>query len=226
MLRANLQHHLPDFSLQVDFESKGPVLGIFGPSGSGKSTLLNLLSGWTLPNGTGQAARIEAAGSELHGCPPERRGLGVVPQDSLLLPHKSVAANLAFSPGGAGRLAHSHGQQVVDWLRLGPLLDRRSDTLSGGERQRVALGRAWLSEPRMVLLDEPAASLDPELAREVIALLAEAKQTWGIPMVFVTHRPSELLALADDCLQMEAGRIRAQGPPPPDPGRWECRGRR
>ena len=98
-------------------------------------------------------------------------------------------------------------------LRLRPLLDRQPDALSGGERQRVALGRAWLSRPRLLLLDEPASSLDAELAREVLALLLEAKRELGVPMLFVTHRAPEILALADDCLVLEGGAVAAQGLP-------------
>ncbi len=225
MIRARLEHHWPGFSLRVNFESKGPVLGIFGPSGSGKSSLLQLLAGWIHPNGLAGKAHdkdtqpnLEIIGVPLIAAgqkpvPIEKRGLALVPQDSLLFPHRNTRDNLAFSPGGPERLASARGQRILEWLRLGSLLDRRTDTLSGGERQRVALGRAWLAEPRLVLLDEPAASLDPELAQEVIALLAEAKQEWGIPMVFVTHRSSELLALADDCLHLQGGQVVAQGPP-------------
>ncbi|MFT5198782.1 MAG: molybdate transport system ATP-binding protein [Planctomycetota bacterium] len=215
MIRAQILVQTPTFQLDVDFESKGPVLGIFGPSGSGKTTLLHSLAGWRKP----QSCRIEVQGRELAQLPggiwmpPEKRQLGVVPQNALLFPHLSVEKNLTYSPGASQRLAEVKGRQIVDWLRLKPLLERRTDTLSGGERQRVALGRAWLSQSTMLLLDEPAASLDPDLAREVIALLLQAKSELGLPMVFVTHRISELIALADDCLVLDEGRITAQGPP-------------
>ncbi len=215
MIRAQIKLNTPTFQLDVDFESKGPVLGIFGPSGSGKTTLLHSLAGWRKP----QDCSIEVQGRSLAQLPggtwlsPEKRGLGVVPQNALLFPHLSVEKNLTYSPGAAERLKAPKGKQIVEWLRLGPLLGRRSDTLSGGERQRIALGRAWLSDSTMLLLDEPAASLDADLAREVIALLLQAKSDLGLPMVFVTHRISELLALADDCLVLDEGRIAAQGPP-------------
>ncbi len=215
MIRAQILVQTPTFQLDVDFESKGPVLGIFGPSGSGKSTLLHSLAGWRKP----QTCQIEVQGRELAKLPagtwlpPEKRGLGIVPQNALLFPHLSVEKNLTYSPGAIDRLAQSKGRQIIDLLRLEPLLSRRTDTLSGGERQRVALGRAWLSDASMLLLDEPAASLDSDLAREVIALLLQAKAELQLPMIFVTHRISELLALADDCLVLDGGRITAQGPP-------------
>ncbi len=215
MIRAKILVQTPTFRLDVDFESKGPVLGIFGPSGSGKTTLLHSLAGWRKP----QNCRIEVQGRELaqlpggSWLPPEKRALGIVPQNALLFPHLSVEKNLTYSPGAAQRLDGDKGRHIVDLLRLKPLLARRTDTLSGGERQRVALGRAWLSDASMLLLDEPAASLDSDLAREVIALLLQAKTELQMPMVFVTHRISELLALADDCLVLNEGKIEAQGPP-------------
>ncbi|MCA9001721.1 MAG: molybdenum ABC transporter ATP-binding protein [Planctomycetes bacterium] len=215
MIRAQIHLQEAGFELDVDFESQGPVLGIFGPSGSGKSTLLQALAGWRKP----ERCRMEVRGRTLGQIPggpwlpPEERRLGIVPQNGLLFPHLSVERNLVFSPGADQRLASPEGQQIVEWLRLVPLLARRTDTLSGGERQRVALGRAWLSDADMLLLDEPAASLDADLAREVIALLLQAKSELQKPMVFVTHRASELLALADDCLVLDRGRVVAQGPP-------------
>jgi molybdate transport system ATP-binding protein len=130
-----------------------------------------------------------------------------------LFPHLSIRANLVYAPGAAAELAGPWGQKVLDVLRLGPLLEREPGNLSGGERQRVALGRAWLSKPRLLLLDEPLSGLDGELAREVLVLLFEAKRSLGVPMVFVTHRASELIALADDCLVLDEGRVVAQGPP-------------
>jgi molybdate transport system ATP-binding protein len=144
---------------------------------------------------------------------PEKRGLALVPQDPLLFPHLSTRANLTYAPGARAALATPFGAQVVDVLRLEPLLSRAVRTLSGGERQRVALGRALLSRPRMLLLDEPAASLDAELGREVLALLLEVKRELGVPMLFVTHRAADLLALADDCVVLDAGRVAAHGTP-------------
>jgi molybdate transport system ATP-binding protein len=136
-----------------------------------------------------------------------------VTQDPLLFPNRSVRGNLGFAPAAARRLAGPAGRRVLEVLRLEPLLDRGVAHLSGGERQRVALGRALLADPELLLLDEPTSALDAELSRDVLGLLLQVKRELGVPMVFVTHRASELLALADDCAVLEAGRLAAQGPP-------------
>jgi len=215
VIRAELIQRRRDFTLDVAFESAGPVLGVFGHSGSGKTTLLHALAGLT----RSERARVHVKGEVLSERPggvslaPERRGLALVPQEPLLFPHLSIRENLTFARGAAREFAGEHGAKVLDVLRLRDLLDREPETLSGGEKQRVSLGRAWLSRPRMLLLDKPAASLDADLAREVVALLMHAKRELDVPMVFVTHRPSELIALADDCIVLEAGRIVAQGAP-------------
>ena len=215
MIEARIEQRLGDFRLEVDFASAGPVLGVFGRSGSGKTTLLHALAGLSKPSRCEVRVGGELLAQRPGGCwlPPERRGLALVPQDPLLFPHLSIRKNLAFAPGAEEELEGPHGARVLEVLRLASLLDRSPDTLSGGERQRVALGRAWLSRPRMLLLDEPSAALDAELAREVLALLLEAKRELGVPMLFVTHRAPELIALADDCLVLEDGRVAAQGAP-------------
>jgi molybdate transport system ATP-binding protein len=215
MLEARIVQRFRGFALDVALASAGPVLGVFGASASGKTTLLHALAGLLRP----QQAHITVRGRELCGrpggrwVPPERRRLALVTQDPLLLPHRSVRGNLAFAPGAADRLAAEAGRRVLEVLRLAPLLERGVANLSGGERQRVALGRALLADPELLLLDEPTSALDPELSRDVLALLLQVKRELGVPMVFVTHRAAELLALADDCAVLEAGRIAAQGAP-------------
>ncbi len=214
-VEARIRHRFRGFALDVDLASSGPVLGVFGRSGSGKTTLLHALAGILRP----QRAEVRVGGELL--CrrpgrvwvPPERRRLAIVPQEALLFPHLSTRRNLTYAPGAAAELEGPRGRQILEVLRLRALLDRNPGTLSGGERQRVSLGRALLSRPRLLLLDEPASSLDAELAREVMALLLEAKRVLEVPMLFVTHRPTELLAIADDCVVLSEGRIVAQGPP-------------
>lgn len=215
MLEMLVRHRFRGFAFDLDLASEGPVLGVFGASGSGKTTLLHMLAGLLRP----QEARIVVGDRVLAERPrgawlrPERRGLALVTQDPLLFPHRSVRGNLTFAPGAELRLAAPAGERIVQVLRLAPLLERGVEHLSGGERQRVALGRALLADPRLLLLDEPTSALDAELARDVLGLLLQVKQELAVPMVFVTHRAAELLALADDCVVLEAGRVAAQGPP-------------
>jgi molybdate transport system ATP-binding protein len=213
MLEIRIRHRFPGFALDVELGSDGPALGIFGASGSGKTTLLHSVAGLLRP----QEARIVVDGREVSGpgawVPPERRRLAMVTQDALLFPHRSVRANLTYAPGAAERLETDRGRVILDLLRLTPLLERAPTHLSGGERQRVAIGRALLADPVLLLLDEPTSALDAELSRDVLGLLLQAKRELRVPMVFVTHRAPELLALADDCAVLEAGRVTAQGPP-------------
>jgi molybdate transport system ATP-binding protein len=205
----------PGFALDVELATDGPVLGVFGASGSGKTTLLLALAG---------LLRLDEANISLGDRPlcvrpggrcvaPEARRLALVTQDALLFPHRSVRGNLAYAPGAGERLDGEEGRRIVDVLRLAPVLERGVANLSGGERQRVALGRALLAAPELLLLDEPTSALDAELSRDVLGLLLRVKRELAVPMVFVTHRAAELLALADDCAVLEAGRIAAQGPP-------------
>jgi molybdate transport system ATP-binding protein len=215
MLEVRVRHRFKAFSLDLEFASPGPVLGVFGASASGKTTLLHAIAGLLRPH----EARIVVRGRpvcERPGgawLPPERRRLALVTQDALLFPHKSVRGNLCFAPGASARLESEAGRRTLEVLRIAPLLDRGALHLSGGERQRVALGRALLADPELLLLDEPTNALDAELSRDVLALLLQVKRELGVPMVFVTHRAPELLALADDCVVLEAGRRVAQGPP-------------
>ena len=215
LLEARILQRFRGFTLDVELASDGPVLGVFGASGSGKTTLLLALAGALRP----EEARICVAGRELCrrpggvALPPERRRVGLVTQDALLFPNRSVRGNLAFAPGAEARLEAPEGRRILEVLRLAPLEARGVAHLSGGERQRVALGRALLAGPELLLLDEPTSSLDAELAREVLSLLQLVKRELGVPMVYVTHRPAELLALADDCAVLEGGRIAARGAP-------------
>jgi len=215
MLELRLRHRFRGFALDLELATEGPVLGVFGASGSGKTTLVHAIAGLLRPD----EGRIAVRGREVCRRPggvfvsPERRRLALVTQDPLLFPHRSVRANLAFAPGAGERLVGEEGRRTLDVLRISSLLERGVAHLSGGERQRVALGRALLAAPELLLLDEPTSALDAELSREVLALLLRVKRELGVPMVFVTHRAAELLSLADDCVVLEAGRKVAQGAP-------------
>ena len=215
ILEAHIHHRFRGFTLDVELASEGQVLGVFGASASGKSTLLHAVAGLLKP----QQARIRAGERTL--ClrpggvwvPPERRRIALVLQDPLLFPHRSVRANLAYAPGAAERIRSDGGRRILEVLRLAALLERSVGFLSGGEKQRVALGRALLADPELLLLDEPTSALDAELARDVLALLLQVKRDLGVPMLFVTHKVGELLALADDCVVLEHGRVAAHGAP-------------
>ncbi len=230
MLVLRLSHRFAgragDFALELALESRGPALGIFGASGSGKTSVLHAIAGLYRPDAGriavqgrvvfargSRGGRSDSEARESVWIAPERRRLALVTQDALLFPNRSVRGNLVFAPGAAARLESPAGREILDVLRLAPLLERRIANLSGGERQRVAIGRALLAEPSLLLLDEPTSALDAELSRDVLGLLMQVKQKLAIPMVFVTHRAAELLALADDCVVLEAGRMVAQGPP-------------
>lgn len=186
------------------------MTGIFGPSGCGKSTLLALLAGLLRP----QSGHLRFDGSVLVDVSKEvfvpawRRHFGLVFQEGLLFPHLSVEGNLLY---GYRRQAASERlfqlPQIVELLQIGPLLTRRPAQLSGGERQRVALGRALLSSPRLLLLDEPLSSLDEPLKQQILPYLARIKEEARVPMIYVTHSRAELDYLADRVLTMEAGRF-------------------
>lgn len=215
ILECRVRHKLGRFTLDVKLESAGPVLGVFGASGSGKSTLLHMIAGLIKPREADISVRTRRVCRRPGGVwvPPQRRQIAIVTQDPLLFPHLSVRGNLAYAPGARGALEGDLGLRLREVLRLEPLLDRRVANLSGGEKQRVALGRALLSRPELLLLDEPTSALDADLSRDVLSLLLRVKQELAVPMVFVTHKTGELMALADDCAVMESGSVVAQGMP-------------
>lgn len=204
-----------DFTLDVtvDVPSAGTV-ALFGRSGCGKTTLTNIVAGLLEP----ESALIEVAGVTLEDSrarvrvPAEQRRIGYVFQDARLFPHFSVLGNLRY---GERRAPPADRQitldQVVDLLGLGNLLQRRPRDLSGGERQRVALGRALLSQPRLLLLDEPLASLDQARREEVLPYLERLRDELAIPIVFVSHQFDEVLRLATHVVLMNDGRVVAQG---------------
>jgi molybdate transport system ATP-binding protein len=218
MLTVRLRFPLDRFDLDVDFVARQRVTGVFGASGAGKTSLLKAVAG--LKRRADGVVRLgeetwldSAAGIYL---PPERRDVGYVPQDGLLFPHRDVRRNLL---AGAERARRRGGDPeatlagVCDLLELTPLLDREPATLSGGERQRVALGRALCSGPRLLLLDEPLASLDLPLRRRILPLLARVRDELTVPMLFVSHDPVEMQALCDEVVVLAAGRVVAAGPP-------------
>lgn len=208
-----VQHRFPAMQMDIAFDVRSPgVTVLFGPSGSGKSTIVNAAAGLLRPD----ACRIEIDGKLLADTragvwlPPEQRRCGLVFQDSRLFPHMSVATNLRF---GMRRVAPGaiHFDDIVDLLGIGALLDRRPHTLSGGERQRVAIGRALLAQPHLLLMDEPLANLDDGRKAEILPYLTRLKTALKLPILYVTHALDEAAQLADSLVLLDAGQVVAFG---------------
>ncbi|MBT8484867.1 MAG: molybdenum ABC transporter ATP-binding protein [Phycisphaerales bacterium] len=200
-----------DAEASYAFATDDPVLGVFGRSGAGKTTLLHAIAGLVRP----ASGRIAIDGERLFDCAARfrravhRRRLGVIFQEDRLLPHRRVRGNLAYarrgsSPASVDAMAHTLG--------LGALLDRRIDGLSGGERRRVAIGRALLAEPRVLLLDEPLTSLDVAMRGVCLEAIRRRQRELDAPMLYVSHDLSELLSLTDRILVIEDGRTVGCGP--------------
>jgi molybdate transport system ATP-binding protein len=216
MLEVALRHRFGGggFTLDAGFTGSDGVTALFGPSGCGKSTILAAIAGLFRP----QQGRIALDGALLfessgHVVAPEARRCALVFQDSRLFPHLSVEGNLRFGLRRAPRNASGPSfEAVVALLGIAQLLDRRPRALSGGEKQRVALGRALLARPRLLLMDEPLAALDLARKAEVLPFLARMHAAARIPILYVTHALDEVDALADRLVLMEAGRVLAEGP--------------
>ena len=218
MLEVTLRHRFgrEGFALDAGFAAaEAGVTCLFGPSGCGKSTILAAVAGLLRP----REGRVALDGAPLLDTargiflPPERRRCGVVFQEARLFPHLSVEANLRFGLRRAPRDASGPGfEEVVALLGIGHLLARRPRALSGGERQRVALGRALLARPRLLLMDEPLAALDAPRRAEVLPFLARLRDATRVPVLYVTHALDEVDALADTLVLLEAGRVLAAGP--------------
>jgi molybdate transport system ATP-binding protein len=214
MLQVAAKKHRGAFALEAQFELPTPgVVALFGRSGCGKSTLVNVIAG-LLKADSGRVVLDDAVllDTERHiDVPPERRRIGYVFQDAKLFPHLSVAANLRYAQQRARVAAFVGMDLVADLLDLGALMHRRTHQLSGGERQRVAIGRALLSQPSLLLLDEPLASLDTSRREELLPYLETLRDQLSIPMVYVSHNFDEVLRLATHLVLMESGRTTAQG---------------
>ena len=208
MIRVRARARLGAFELDVAFD--GPADGVtmlFGPSGAGKSATLAAVAGTLACD-----ARVEVRGRVLSDLPVERRRIGVVHQDARLFPHLSVERNLLYGLKRARGEKRVGIDEVLDVLAIRHLLLRSPRDLSGGERQRIALGRALLSQPELLLLDEPVSALDAERRGEVLGFVAALKR-FRLPMLYVTHSADEARLLGDRLVRIEAGRITGQGAP-------------
>jgi molybdate transport system ATP-binding protein len=214
MLRVDITKQLGEFSLQAKFESAGRVTGLFGASGAGKTSLINMIAGLLRPD-RGTIAldgeTLDDVASRVH-VPAHRRRIGYVFQDARLFPHLNVVQNLDYGRR-MNRLDDDpvQRQRVTDLLDIGHLLERRPGKLSGGERQRVALGRALLSKPRLLLLDEPLGALDEGRRAEILPYLVRLRDESRIPMVYVSHDAAEMRQLATQIVLLQDGRVTALG---------------
>lgn len=215
MLEVDVRYVRGDFRLEARFAAEAPIVALFGRSGSGKTTLVNAIAGLVRP----QQGRIAIGGRVLFDSrrgidlAPESRRVGYVFQEGLLFPHLSVRANLHYGEHltpAAERFVDR--ARVISLLGLGPLMDRRPATLSGGEKQRVAIGRALLASPRLLLMDEPLASLDAPRKSEILAYVELLRDELTLPIVYVSHALEEVTRLADHLVVLADGHVLAEGP--------------
>jgi molybdate transport system ATP-binding protein len=214
MIDVDIARSRGPFRLEAAFRADAPVVGLFGRSGAGKTSIVDAIAGVVTPERghirVGDAALFDAARG-IDVAPPARR-VGYVFQEPLLFPHLSVRANLHYGyrlrPAGEHRIEPA---RVIDVLGLAALLERRPVTLSGGEKQRVAIGRALLSQPRILLLDEPLAALDVPRKAEILDYIERLRDDLAIPIVYVTHSVAEITRLADAVAVISEGRCIACG---------------
>lgn len=213
-LSVEIRHRQGVFSLDVSFSSARGVTALFGRSGSGKTSVLRIVGGLVAP----EFGRVVLDGEVLVdtdarlAMPAHRRRFGYVFQEPRLFPHLSVRQNLAYGRWFAGRDARRESMdRILDMLGLGDLLERRPGNLSGGEKQRVAIGRALLSAPRMLLMDEPLSALDEARKAEILPYLERLRDELDVPILYVSHSVSEVARLADRVVVLAGGRVEASG---------------
>ena len=214
-LSVHVKHSFPAFTLDAAFEAPPGITVLFGRSGSGKTTLVNAVAGLLRP----EQGRVAVNGWELFDTgarrwlPPHKRRLGYIFQEGRLFPHLNVRQNLMYGRWFAPRDApRAEFGRVVDLLGIGALLDRRPGALSGGEKQRVAIGRALLAAPRLLLADEPLAALDEARKAEILPYFERLRDEVAIPILFVSHSAAEVARLATTVVALEAGRVTRAGP--------------
>lgn len=210
MLDLDFTFKRDDFCLEINAKIDGAITGILGASGSGKSTLLAVIAGLLKP----QQGHIKLDNQSLFDAaaniwiPPHKRRVGLVFQDGQLLPHLSVHNNLLYGYRNiVPAQRHFELKEVAKLLEIEHLLERKANALSGGEKQRVALGRAVLYSPSLLLLDEPLSSLDERLKNQILPFFLRIKSECNIPMIYVTHSPREIEFLTNTHLTMSDGHL-------------------
>lgn len=213
MIRIEIELPLASFDLSLAVELGAPVTALFGPSGAGKTSLLEAVAGLRRPRAGEIAVGDDVLFSSRRdvSLPPERRRIGYVPQDVLLFPHLTVHRNILYGARRPTRTGLSL-ESIVEALEIGHLADRSPGRISGGERQRVALARALMSDPRLLLLDEPMAALDVGLKERILPYLRRVRDVFHIPAVYVTHDVRDVLTFCDEVLMIDRGQVVAQGP--------------
>ena len=210
MLDIQLARRQDDFQVDAAFQTRNTgITALFGPSGAGKTSVINMVAGLSRPDKGRILVRDRVLFDSDHGInlPPEKRSIGYIFQDGRLFPHLTVRGNLTYGMKLTPRSQRFIGiDQVVDLLGIEYLLDRRPARLSGGEKQRVGIGRALLTSPRLLLMDEPLASLDLARKSEVIPFIGKLPAAFSIPIIYVTHSVDEVLQLADDIVLMNYGK--------------------
>ncbi|MGO1074587.1 molybdenum ABC transporter ATP-binding protein [Inquilinus sp. CA228] len=214
-LEVEIRHRQGDFALDIGFHSEGRLTALFGRSGAGKTSVVNVIAGLVRP----QHGRVVVDGRPLLDTerrvflPPHRRRIGYVFQEGRLFPHLTVRQNLLYGRWFTPKAERgTEFGRVVELLGIGPLLDRRPALLSGGEKQRVAIGRALLSSPRLLLMDEPLASLDEARKVEILPYVERLRDEARIPIVYVSHALGEVTRLAATLVVLAEGRVAAAGP--------------
>jgi molybdate transport system ATP-binding protein len=216
VLAIDAEKRLGALKLNVRFEATNGATALFGPSGAGKTSVINMIAGLVTPDRgvislDGAPLFDSAKGIDV---PPHRRRIGYVFQEGRLFPHLSVRQNLDYGRRMSG-VPHNADEieRTAEMLDIGHLLDRRPGRLSGGERQRVAVGRALLMRPKLLLLDEPLASLDAGHKREILPYLVRLRDDAGIPIVYVSHSPAEVRRIATTVVRLDGGAVVATGGP-------------
>jgi molybdate transport system ATP-binding protein len=227
MLEVCAQHRLGDFSLDIDFKLETPGLAVLmGPSGAGKSLTLNIIAG--VLRAQHALVRFKSVPmsdtARAYHMPPHLRRIALVQQEAHLFPHLSVEANLRYGLKRRRDGAFITSEEVVKILRLEHLLGRKTLALSGGERQRINLGRALLSQPQLLLLDEPVSALNAELRTQVLDYIYAVQQKFALPMLMVTHTQEDVRGLAQQVISIEAGKIAAAASAAPRTTPVELRG--